>query len=383
MVSWFPSMDVASVAQKTFQRILGTIMGAFLGLGCGFLSALIESYAGQAVFIGFSIATVPFFVSFSMVQGSGRFHRYPYASLLCLMTFGIAILPFYTENEDEWRSGVIRITNVIIGCGIAALGALVLWPRSSKVVLKEKVEEQVKLVGEASEAGLQFASKTLGSRVNGDESFSKKLTESKVGVEDNDDLNDSAYRKYIKAIGDYKSAQSVFPLSKYDPYNLCRDTESFESYQKESALTLSRALRMQSTIILMDAALRRDCDGGRCTKRQVKLFQEIGDLIKTMLNPPCNKEKGDVAAERLLGHMDEIHEFILQESAQVAASASSSDRKLFRGSLENVEVVELLSTEESNHSSKDDHCSLLLFLQLVDNLMVRLLHLYVMWSQAE
>jgi uncharacterized membrane protein YccC len=60
MVSWFPSMDVASVAQKTFQRILGTIMGAILGLCFGSLSSLIHSYTGQAVFIGFSIATVTF-----------------------------------------------------------------------------------------------------------------------------------------------------------------------------------------------------------------------------------------------------------------------------------------------------------------------------------
>jgi len=218
MVSWFSSMDVVSIAEKTFQRILGMIVGSCLGVGCGFLSVLIQVYSMQAMFIGICIATVTFLVSFAMVAFQNSFFsKYLYASLLCLLMFGITILPFYTDNEDEWRAGVYRITNVIIGCAIAAIGAFVFGPRSSEAVLKEKVDEQVKLAGEASEAVMQFASKTLASH-DKDGPSTTIVTESKIRVEDHgDDVNDTAYQKYKKAFGDYKSVQEVFPLAKFNP----------------------------------------------------------------------------------------------------------------------------------------------------------------------
>lgn len=375
MVSFFPSLDVASVAYKTFQRILGTILGAILGMCCGFLSSPIDVYAGQATFIGVCIAVVTFLVSFAMVQGVRLFSDYPYATLLCLLTFGITILPFYTESQDEWKVGVYRISNVIIGCGIAALGALVLWPRSSVVVLEEKGEQQVKLAGEASDALLQFASEILGSQSGRRSSSIGILTESKVGVEEGDD---AAYQIYNKAICEYKAAVSVFPLSKYDPYNLCRDNESFESYRKQSALTLSRCLRIQTTIVLMDAALRNDSVGGNCTTKHRALFRDIGDLIKAMLSVPCDRATGDVAADKLLDRLDEVKDCLRDSIQLVASSASTRDDTLTQQDKE--EMKEQLSSDlvEPLQAYGSDNFSIL-FLQLVEQLTIRSLRLYYTW----
>lgn len=384
MVSWFPSMDVASVAEKTMQRILGTICGAFMGVACGFLSSLIEVYSLQALFIGICIAVVTFSVSFSMVEfETSIFANYPYASLLCLLTFGISVLPFYTDNEKEWKSAVFRIANVIIGCGIAAIGAILLWPRSSMSVLGDAVQEQVKFAGEASEAVLLFASETLTDRstMNSGGTSNAGVTESKIGVEP--DVDDSAHQKYEKAIGKYKAAKSAFPLAKYDPYNLCRDTESYEAFRKESALTLSRALRIQTTIVLIDGALRNDELGVRCTDRQRDLFGEIGSLIKTMLTPPCNQKVNDVAADELLDLLDEIRAGVLRESAQVAAAAAA-EPKFFFGSLGKEDFKEMLGAERAMplmvHNSESYS---LLFLQLVEQLVIRNLRLYYMWRQVD
>ena len=41
-VCWFPSLDAASVVEKSLQRLYGTFIGATVGLLCGFLSLLVE-----------------------------------------------------------------------------------------------------------------------------------------------------------------------------------------------------------------------------------------------------------------------------------------------------------------------------------------------------
>ena len=42
-VCWFPALDAASVMEKIVQRLIGTFVGAVLGLSCGFASLLLLS----------------------------------------------------------------------------------------------------------------------------------------------------------------------------------------------------------------------------------------------------------------------------------------------------------------------------------------------------
>ena len=395
MVSWFPSMDVASVAEKTFQRVIGTVIGACLATACGFLSVLMPSFFSQALFIGTCIALLSFMLSFAMVQYKSSFGKYTYACLLCLLTFGIAILPFYTDEDPKWRLGAFRVANVIIGCGIGAAGALVCWPRSTKTMLRDKIQAQVKLAGEASDAVLVFASETFASRMNNvtqtrqlvsSAALSVRRTIGKCPPQDSEapqQVNNAAHEKYNQAIGDWKAVQNVFPLNKYDPFNLCRDTKAYEAYREEVSLALARALRIQTTIVLLDGIIRSD-RGGRCTDRQLLLFREIGRLIKTMLTPPYNEKGNDAAAEDLLDRLDELRTGVVQESVAVAAAAPVH-RRLFCGSVRKEDYKTMLETHDRGmplcvHSR--DNCSLL-FLQLVEHLVIRSLRLYYMWRKVE
>mmetsp|Transcript_11021 Transcript_11021/g.19529 ORF Transcript_11021/g.19529 Transcript_11021/m.19529 type:complete len:154 (+) Transcript_11021:264-725(+) len=45
-VCWFPTMDAASVLEKSFQRLMGTLVGAGIGMACGFLSVEVKKAYG-------------------------------------------------------------------------------------------------------------------------------------------------------------------------------------------------------------------------------------------------------------------------------------------------------------------------------------------------
>mmetsp|Transcript_29887 Transcript_29887/g.54075 ORF Transcript_29887/g.54075 Transcript_29887/m.54075 type:complete len:126 (-) Transcript_29887:356-733(-) len=113
MISWFPSMDVASVAEKTLQRIVGTLIGEFIGIACGFLSLPLQmtSVVLQRIFIGCCIAVLSFVISFALVQYKTSLGKYSYACMLCLLTTGIALLPFYTDERPKYYKGVFRVIN--------------------------------------------------------------------------------------------------------------------------------------------------------------------------------------------------------------------------------------------------------------------------------
>ena len=130
VISWVPSMDVASVAHRTFQHILGTIIGSCHCSLLWFSIFIDRMLARSGNIYWLCITIITFMVSFTMVQfKSSLFAKYPYSSLLCLMTFGISILPFYMYNKDGWKVGAWRVANVIMWCAIGGIGALLFWPR--------------------------------------------------------------------------------------------------------------------------------------------------------------------------------------------------------------------------------------------------------------
>lgn len=397
MVSWFPSMDVASVAEKTFQRVVGTLFGSCIAIVCGFLSLLMPSFVWQGIFIGCCIAVLSFMISFVMVQCKTSLGKYSYACLLCLLTTGIALLPFYTDEHPKYQKGLFRVINVIVGCGIGAMGALMCWPRSTREMLSSKIEAQVKLAGEASEAVLLFAAETYESRMKNERqtmmisavalsvrrSIPANRNCASQTIENDVKVNDEAHEKYNAAIGDWKAVKNVFQLTKYDPFNRCRDTEAYEAYREEVCLTLARALRIQTTVVLLDSVIRSD-RGGRCTESQLLLFRETGRLIKDMLTAPYNKAKSNAAAGALLDCLAQVRDGVVQESVAVAATAPMH-RKLFCGSVSKDDYKIMLENRDLGmpvcvHSR--DNCSLL-FLQLMEHLIIRCLRLYYMWRKVE
>ena len=84
-VCWFPALDAASVIEKIIQRLIGTFVGAVLGLSCGFLSLLFPNPVQQSIFIALCMFIVNFFIVFLAGQCKvGRvkvIRRFAYATI--------------------------------------------------------------------------------------------------------------------------------------------------------------------------------------------------------------------------------------------------------------------------------------------------------------
>jgi hypothetical protein len=280
-VSWFPSLDAASVVEKIFQRLIGTFVGAVLGLGCGFLSLWLfrnSSRPYQATFLGCCMLVFNFLIVFlagqCKVGGVKVIRKYAYATILCVLTFCICMLPFggLGSNRAKWMKGVMRVVNVTIGCLLGAVGAIVVSPKSTAAVLHDKTARQVKLCGEASEAVLAMAADHFAGKVIvqglADELVSTplettvrwslrrvnsgNLSEPSLTVCKNADV---ALQKYEDAMEDWKASKMLFPLTRFDPFHLRFDETSYEAktaLNKAIARTLARTMRIQTTVVMID-----------------------------------------------------------------------------------------------------------------------------------
>jgi len=116
-VCWFPTLDAASVLEKSIQRLIGTLIGASLGLLCGFVSIFFADRFGvhaQAISIVVQLAIVSFSACSYAVKKK-FLPRYNYSVILLILTYAICLMPFYSVVPN-WRRSIFRIVNVIIGC---------------------------------------------------------------------------------------------------------------------------------------------------------------------------------------------------------------------------------------------------------------------------
>ena len=389
MVSWFPSMDAASVIKKTIQRIQGTVMGAILGILVGYFSFVIDTNQGrakQAVFLGVMIALVTFLYTFLFVQ-----YRYiashSYAGLVALMTFAIALEPFYVEGQGSaaWNKALLRCLNVIIGCVIGGIVSLVVFPKSTKGLVREKLVSQINLAGEASQAVMLWSAKVFSGQ--GAPAFlGSVLTECRnsgdiirEGEDDEDDI--AAYNAYNKAIKQWKDTKSLFPLMHYDAGAHCAKKLGIGKHEaefnKKAAIILARAFRLQTTAVLIHSIARND-QGHDFMEDELHTFGFIGRLIGSLLQCPFS-EDAEAIADDLLNQLVYVREFAMDEAVDVAEAARATTngdassmtlmRDALRLRLANGEANMPLSLHSSDNSS-------LLFLQLVEHLCLRALRLY-------
>jgi len=382
-------MDAASVIKKTIQRIQGTVMGAILGILVGYFSYVLDENQGQAkqaVFLGVMIALVTFLYTFLFVQ-----YRYiashSYAGLVGLMTFAIALEPFYQDQGPyAWYKAVLRVVNVIIGCVIGGIISLVVFPKSTKGLVREKLVSQINLAGEASQAVMMWSAKVFSGQ--GVPSFlGSVLTECRNGGEireGEDDKEDiAANNAYSKAIKQWKDTKSLFPLMEYDARLRCATKvgrmkhEAQEKFNNQAAIVLARAFRLQTTAVLLHSIARND-QGHDFSDDELNTFSFIGHLIGSLLQCPFSENSEEIANE-LLDQLVYIREFALDEAVDVAEAARASSngdassmtlmRDALRLRLANAEGKMPLSLYSSDNSS-------LLFLQLVEHLCLRSLRLY-------
>ena len=433
-VSWFPNLDAASVLEKMSQRWLGTIIGAVLGFICGMISITVPILANnprtyQAVFLALCMLVVTFTVvtiAGLIRVGSANVRRtshlsqpklidkYSYAVLLCMSTFCICLLPFALDAEPKWKPALWRVINVSIGCTIGAIGAILVCPRSTRRVVVTKTAHQYSLCGEASEAVLLTAAEAFSGRIqpqmlsqgilqqgpaNRKWRFLKRMDTSFAQHPTlHFDVNaDDALEKYENAISDWKATKALFPLIQYDPFSLGRDPEKEKVFKTNMATTLARALRIQSTIVVLDGMVRNDTDCN-FTEHQLLLFAEIGRSIHQMLTLPLNVQSSDEAADDLFTKLVGIRQGIVDASNQIKLANQSSKAptilehdegiKEFRNKVLNNSVAMSVRMDDDlgrgvpKYATSTEGNSML-FLQLVEHLIVRSLRLYHSWKIAE
>jgi hypothetical protein len=417
-VSWFPSLDAASVIEKITQRLIGTFVGAFLGLSCGFFS--IWAFPTQT-YQAFFLTACMFIFNFGIIFLSGHckvgqekvIKQYAYATILCVLTFCICMLPFGLDKDPKWELGVWRVCNVIVGCLLGALGSIFVWPKSTMAVLHEKTARQVKLAGEASEAVLHMAADYFAGKVDvnrlADELMASPLETrmrwkinrinsgklSEVSMRSNH--ADVALKKYEDAIADWKASKMLFPLIKYDPFRLRlgkrpEENECFSSFNKEIARTLARSLRIQTTIVVLDGMVRNDTeyDFG---ESDLVVFSETGTFIRQMLTLPFQIHLNNSAALCLFRCLDDIRRRITQLSDAVSKPDESAAHARYAG-LERFKRSLVSEDDEFLHADDDvgrgipefasgSNENSLFFLQLVEHLVHRSLRLYQAWKHVE
>jgi hypothetical protein len=420
-VSWFPQLDAASVIEKIIQRLMGTFLGAVLGLACGFASLIFtDQHITQSIFLG----TCVFVFNFLIIFIAGQFNvgrvkvikRFAYATILCVLTFCICIMPFSMEEDPKWGRAMYRVLNVVVGCGVGALGSILIVPKSTTDVLYTKASRQVAMAGEAAEAAMNVASDFFAGRIEvnrlADELLNAPLeselqwrVSSASSVSSRNTVvdggaTDVALKKYEEAIADWRLSKMLFPLVQYDPFKfkLNADEAMNDVFHTEIARTLARCLRIQTTIVVIDGMVRSDANYD-FKPEQLESFAQIGKLIRRMLRLPLDRDSSNAAANILFVKLEEMRQSIRSISTAVADTEDIQDPerdeglKNFRKKLMSRDstIFETLQHTAggddmgrgipTNATGRDDNT--LFFLQLVEHMILRSLRLYQAWTHVE
>jgi len=217
-----------------------------------------------------------------------------------------------------------------------------------------------------------------------------------------------ALEKYESAIKDWRVTKALYPLLRYDPFALLRGFQPFalrsahinSEFYTETANTLARALRIQTTVVLLDGMIRNDPKQS-FSEDHLTMFAEIGTLIRYMLTVPLNHANSASASRDLLERLTDLRRCIVDVAAAVAAEKIEDNNSLLRdvelGSIssdifddDHATKAKLLRLDSGasggrcapKHVKGSNVCALL-FLQLVEHLVLRSLRLYQAWKHVE
>ena len=380
----------------------------------------------QAIFLGTCIFVVTFIVGFVIlqfkIQGTLIIQKYNYASILCLLTFTIGLFPFYDpgsyDDDQRWLRALYRIQNVMIGCILGAFGSMVVLPKSTTQILTEQIHRQIRLAGEASEAVLHEAADAFSGALETIDLAHELLETSVQKSQRLDrqasrvsfravnkakvvDRGDKVLETYEAALKDWRVTKGVFGILDYDPFNIGIPQQTQTIFKKETANTLARSLRIQTTVVLLDGIIRND-PHHNFNDDDLELFANSGTLISRMLSLPYNPQRSEEAAIALTQNLHTVRQLIVTNSGKVHSNPSSlpkvDSRESFdtfvMGSQTNLLGLAASKSDDSNdaidHSGrgvpkfvKGSHVCALLFLQLVEHLILRSLRLYNSWMKVE
>lgn len=404
-VCWFPTLDVASVLEKSAQRLMGTLIGAALGLACGFLSLEVREAHGfraQAICLGGCIALVTFAVcSYATARvGQARLiEKKNYATILCMLTFTICLMPFYSMRDKPWEKSMLRVRNVVIGCFLGVGLSMMVFPRPTVPILEEKLTKAVELAGESSEAVLHTAADVFAENAyhvpqeDGPLPTRKRMTvrrrkwrnaESDYAFEHG---HDSVLEKCEIAMKEYKTTKARLGMLKYDPFNIGWSKDLLENFKDEVNQTLSRSMRIQTTVVLIDGIIRND-PNHKFSEEQLDLLANVGTLIRRMLSARLDVTTSDAIEEEVRTNLVEMRRMIVDLAATVSASPEVQIPNTNLDRSTQSSIISSAMDDDNDGAGAPKHvegshvCSLL-FLQLAEHLAIRSLRLYESRKQCD
>ena len=377
LCSWFPSQPVAaSVVQKTYHRVLGTTVGAIFGLCVGFAVISIPGRTARGVFLGLMTALASFLWGFTAVEFKQWFGGYNYAAVLVLMTYGIVVWPFYlsSDNDEIWKRACYRVANVLIGCALSGLSAILVFPKTTKSAIEEKAESQIRRAGMSSEAVLTAAVERFSGNTTPlclSEVVRRKVSPAEKKDEEEDT---TLYDSYMTAVQEFLSTKALFSLLDYDPFHLCSCKEKKIESMQDSAVNMARAFRIQTTVVLLDSIIRND-RGHRLSARQLELFTRAGQNIKSILAEQLDKEKSEADAFELVSILAQMRQEAIEAARRTQPLSALSKRTVHSGGLDVEEFVKQLKNQGGGQPMCSQSATIL-FLELVAHLILRALRLY-------
>jgi hypothetical protein len=337
VVSWYPTLDTASIVYKTVERIFGTVTAAILGWSCGLLATLIQVDQRRMVFLGVC-HTIITFVYALVGYRSEVFGSHQYGSFVGIFTFSIVLFPFTGGEIDSWWTGLYRIINVLIGCLIACLSALLIFPRSTRNAIRKQITQQV------AKAGVSVSAVLSSTESNG--------------------TRDDTYRSILS---DHKSFRDLFDVLSADPFLKHGERKRGSTFRKEAAMTRARLLRIETTAVLLEN-----------TKPNLLAMPEIcvkfGTTIEALLK--VDAQDTESLSDEILSELAEMQPLLLEARIRASEASQSNSQDSVATMREALCRVDGSSVPMSSEESSE-----LLCLLLVEHLVLRALKLYYAWSQ--
>jgi Fusaric acid resistance protein-like len=375
-VTWQPSIDAGTAFKKFIERLGGTLFGAVLAFGVGYLSLAVGTVEGQAVFLGFVFAIEGFLYPY-LADRLG--YRNSYGALVGNLTFAIAVFAFYNPKGDDppWFTPLYRCLNVLIGCVIAATVSVIVYPVSTRTLLIRNVRALIAATGTHTGMALQAAADSF-------ESGTKPRALS-VLLRDMDAGNaapDPVHASYVKNLDVWKSTRALIPILKYDPWFWTMQADERGEFKHAMHILLVRTLRIQMNIVLLDSILRSDAEYKGPTEA-IKLLPAIGRRIETALSVKLldAQERKAAVQEMIDEHLPLVRAQIVQAAAQSQSSGGDSTTAPFPSFARLESMLEAGALPFSVLNQQGGQT--LLYFQLVEQLILRVAKLHFCLQQYQ
>ena len=440
VVGWQNTLDTATGVKRAIERTVGTAIGAALGLAVGFISLPLQhNKPGQASLLGFTTVAfcfgMPYLTANVGLRGS-------YAARLCLVSYTIISLSFYTSNEPchpaGWYMGVWRAIDILLGCFIGA-ASLIIHPRSMKGMIVKRVKTQVQTVGESTFQVLEtachsFTDVNRQTMAHWDDMLTaaggsnNNHNKSSSGGEVTKFETDPTYIAYIKGAHGWKDCNDLLSMLKYDHTLLSMSKQEKMEFQQYMTIISHRVFRMHTNLVVLASIVRGAAasiaremtmshqsttrgGGGQQqhddtvtpataavdTESAFMLLRDIGQRIQTLLNSKETPEDRKTAFTTLVTHdlmlvgrlvSQEQEESVKRRHQLLAAQQQQQpgdDHESMDEKLEQLQgmLLSRFDTSSRQHSPLEhieSHQQVSLFFLLVEHLIIRATCLYQLWK---